>query len=144
MAFIVHYVHNKHGTVLVGKSVPWNWCLAASSRQSALAAVSRLRPREWRVRNIMSGEYYLVRTLCGVLSTTWAGQLEASVAGAEAEVEQGEVTRQRGVQAGEAGSAQQQGATCTHTAVIIWPPCTVLHCTVLYCTVLYRQLHTHE
>ena len=130
MAFIVHYVHNKHGTVLVGKSVPWNWCLAASSRQSALAAVSRLRPREWRVRNIMSGEYYLVRTLCGVLSTTWAGQLEAGVAGAEAEVEQGEVTWQRGVQAGEAGSAQQQGATCTHTAVIIRPPCAVLHCTV--------------
>ena len=78
----------------------------------------------------MSGEYYLVRTLCGVLSTTWAGQLEASVAGAEAEVEQGEVTWQRGVQAGEAGSAQQQGATCTHTAVIIRPPCAVLHCTV--------------
>ena len=59
-----------------------------------------------------------MRTLCGVLSTTWAGQLEAGVAGAEAEVEQGEVTGQRGVQAGEAGSAQQQGATCTKESLL--------------------------
>ena len=108
-----------------GKSVPWNWCLVASRRQSALAAVSRVRARERRVRNIMSG-VLLSAALCGVLSTTWAGQLEAGVAGAEAEVEQGEVTRQRGVQAGEAGCAQQQRAACTHTAVIIRPPCTAL------------------
>ena len=78
-----------------------------------------------------------MRTRCGVLSTTWAGQLEAGVAGAEAEVEQGEVTRQRGVQAGEAARAQQQGTACRHTAVIIRPPCTVLYCTVLYCTDLF-------